>query len=303
MAEPRQQWREMQSGSLVTPSKACTVAPFSWLRVSLKAELAALLAGVLVIAGCAAEPPLATPTATIPPTPAVREPTRAPTWTAWPEPTEVDPRVAKLKAWYRALGESGPFRGLSMASVDKRNHRIEITLLPLRGARDQLEAAIGRANVPREAVVIDVGCSTDALWRLDNMGRDPREEFLDAMEYSLEAASTAPHGHTVLLKLKLRNTPDEPAQFFTGGRPPHDFIITTADGEEVWNWLCARIRLLPLDGRTLRPGEELEFVGEWEQVDNRGEPVPAGDYLIRSVLEMESPERLVTAPHKLRVFQ
>ena len=85
--------------------------------------------------------------------------------------------------------------------------------------------------------------------------------------------------------------------------PPHDFIITTADGEEVWNWQCARVRQLPLDGGTLLPGEKLEFVGEWEQVNSRGEPVPAGDYLIRGVLNMESPERLVTPPHELRVFQ
>ena len=263
-------------------------------------RIASLLAGVLVIAGCATEPLLVTPTATISPTPAIREPTRPPTWTAWPKPPTADPRVAELKAWYRALGEAGPIRGVSMSGVDERNHRIEISLLPLRGARDQLEAAIARAYVPREAVVIDVGCSTGALWRLD-MGRDPSEEFLDAIDYSLEVVSTAPYGDTVFLKLTLQNTSDEPVRFYTGGRPPHDFIITTADGEEVWHWLCAKIILLPLDRKTLQPGEELEFTGEWEQVDNRGEPVPAGDYLIRGVLKMESPERLVTPRHKLRV--
>ena len=263
-------------------------------------RIAFLLAGVLVMAGCSTEPLPVTPTATISPTPAIREPTWPPTWTAWPKPTEPDPRVAELKAWYRALGEAGPIRGVSMSGVDERNHRIEIKMLPLRGARDQLEAAIARANVPREAVVIDVGCSTGALWRLD-MGRDPSEEFLDDIDYSLEAASKAPYGDTVLLKLTLRNTSDKPVRFFTGGRPPHDFVITTADGEEVWNWQCAKIILLPLDRKTLQPGEELEFTGEWEQVNNRGEPVPAGDYLIRGVLKMESPERLVTPPHKLRV--
>ena len=120
-------------------------------------------------------------------------------------------------------------------------------------------------------------------------GPAPGEEFLDAIDYSLEVASTAPYGHTVLLKLKLRNTSDEPAQFFTGGRPPHDFIITTADGEEVWNWLCARIRLLPLDGRMLQPGEELDFVGEWEQVDYRGEPIPAGTHFGHWCPEFETP--------------
>ena len=190
-----------------------------------------------------------------------------------------------------------------MAGLDERNLRIEITLLPLRGAREQLEAAIARANIPGEAVVIDVGCRTGALWRLDNMGRDPSKRFLHAIDYSVDVASTAPYGDTVFLKLKLRNTSYKPFRFFTAGRPAHDFVITTADGEEVWNWQCARVREWPLFENTLLPGQKLEFVGEWEQVDSRGEPVSAGDYLTRGILDMESPERLVTPPHKLRVFQ
>ena len=189
---------------------------------------------------------------------------------------------------------------MSRTSLDERNHRIEIGLLPLRGVREEMEAAIARANVPREAVVIDVGCPDGALWRLDT-GRNPGEEFLDAIDYSLEAVSKSPYGDTVSMKLKLRNTSDEPVQFFTGDRPPHDFVVTTSDGEEVWHWQCAKIILFPLDRKTLEPGEELEFTGEWEQVDNRGKPVPPGTYLIRGVLKMESPERLVTPPHKLRV--
>ena len=34
------------------------------------------------------------------------------------------------------------------------------------------------------------------------------------------------------------------------------------------------------------PGDELEFVGEWELVDNRGEPVPPGTYVVRGVLAL-----------------
>ena len=177
---------------------------------------------------------------------------------------------------------AGP--GRARTSLDERKHRIKINMLPLRGAREQMEAAIARANVPREAVVLDVGCPDGALWRLDT-GRNPGQEFLDAIDYSLEAVSKVPYGDTVSLKLKLRNTSDEPVQFFTGGRPPHDFVVTTANGEEVWNWQCAKIILLPLDRKILKPGEELEFTGEWEQVDNRGEPVPPGTYLIGGVLK------------------
>ena len=58
---------------------------------------------------------------------------------------------------------------------------------------------------------------------------------------------------------------------------------------------------MPLDSKTLEPGEELEFVGEWEQVNNRGEPVPPGAYLVRGVLDLEPPETLVTEAHELEV--
>ena len=274
--------------------------PLARLGAALRLRAVLLAFWVLAAVGCSTEPLPAAPTILVPPPSAVEEPTRAPTWTAWPKPTEADPRIAELKEWYRALGEAGPVRGVSRTSLDERNHRIEVSLLPLRGVRDRMEAAVARANVPREAVKIDVGCPVGALSRRDT-SRSPNEAFLNAIDYSLEAVSKSSYGDTVSMKLKLRNTSDEPVQFFTGGRPPHDFVVTTANGEEVWNWQCAKIILLPLDRRTLQPGEELEFTGEWEQVDNRGEPVPPGTYLIRGVLKMESPERLVTPPRKLRV--
>ena len=119
----------MQSGSMAAyrkrwRSRSCSMGG------PLMFNVAFLLAGVLVIAGCVTEPPPAMPTATISPTPAVREPThtptattppttvvreptRAPTWTAWPKPPTADPRIAELRAWYRALGEAGPIRGVS----------------------------------------------------------------------------------------------------------------------------------------------------------------------------------------------
>ena len=276
--------------------------PLVWLGTALRLRAVLLTFWVLAAVGCSTEPPPAAPTILVSPPSAVEEPTRAPTWTAWPKPTEADHRIAELKEWYRALGEAGPVRGVSRTSLDERNHRIEIGLLPLRGVREEMEAAVARANVPREAVVIDVGCPVGALSRR-HTGRPPNEAFLNAIDYSLEAVSQSPYGDTVSMKLKLQNTSDEPVQFFTGGRPPHDFVVTTANGEEVWRWKCAKIILLPLDGNTLEPGEELEFAGEWEQVDNRGEPVPAGSYFIAGVLNMELPERLVAPPRELRVIR
>ena len=96
--------------------------------------------------------------------------------------------------------------------------------------------------------------------------------FLRAIDYSLEVAPQAPYGETVRMKLTLRNVSDGMVNLVLGGRPPYDFEVSTPDGEQVWHWKCGKITNLPLDSKTLEPGEELEFVGEWEQVDNRGEP-------------------------------
>ena len=59
---------------------------------------------------------------------------------------------------------------------------------------------------------------------------------------------------------------------------------------------------------TLEPGEELEFVGEWEQVDNRGEPVPPGVYLVRGGLNLGPPNAgppgvVITTAEKVEVLK
>ncbi len=88
-----------------------------------------------------------------------------------------------------------------------------------------------------------------------------------------------------------------------GGIPSHDFAVATNAGENVWRWQCGQIILDAMVGETVEPGEEMELVGDWEQVDNQSEPVPAGTYLIRGSLMMDPPERLVTPPHQLQVLK
>ena len=153
----------------------------------------------------------------------------------------------------------------------------------MRGAREEWESALATLDVPREAIVIEVGCEGIHPWPLD-LGEPPDEAFLRAIDYSLEVVSQAPYGETVRMKLTLRNVSDGMVNLVLGGRPPYDFEVSTPDGEQVWHWKCGKITNLPLDSKTLEPGEELEFVGEWEQVDNRGEPVPPGAYLVRGML-------------------
>ena len=90
--------------------------------------------------------------------------------------------------------------------------------------------------------------------------------------------------------------------------PAYDFVVTKSDGDGVWHWKCGRITQQALDSRTLGPGEELELIGDWEQVDNRGEPLLPGTYLAHGVLNFGPPNSgppgvAVTATHELEVLK
>lgn len=125
-------------------------------------------------------------------------------------PTKIEYGMADLKEWLRAVQEaSGRDSGIVMTSIDERNKRIQIRMRPLRGGLERLEAAIAQVNVPREAVVVEIGCITDALNHLDK-GKSPDRALLAAVSYSLEAPSQVACGKTVGLKLTLRNISDEP---------------------------------------------------------------------------------------------
>ena len=158
-----------------------------------------------------------------------------------------------LDAWYRTLsGAISQVPGIVYTDLDEGKNRIEIVMYPRRGGREEMEAAIATVDVPRGAIVIDVGC--EGKWPRD-FGEPPEEAFLQAVEYSLEVVSQVPYGETVEMKLTLRNAGDEPVSFVLGGSPSYDFVVSTADGELVWHWMCAKITILSLGPETLEPGE------------------------------------------------
>ena len=224
-----------------------------------------------------------------------------------PTPAEAEYSAADLARWYERLVDVRKVPGIAWTDLNEARNRIEIGIYPLRGARKEWEAALATLDVPREAIVIEVGCDGIHPWPIDP-GEPPDEAFLRAVDYSLDVVSQAPYGETVQMKLILRNVSDGTVSFVLGGRPPYDFVVSTADGEQVWNWKCGQIIEEPLDGKTLEPGEELEFVGEWEQVDNRGEPVPPGVYLVRGGLNLDPPNAgppgvVITTAQKVEVLK
>ena len=225
-----------------------------------------------------------------------------------PTPAEAEYSAADLARWYERLVDvTWRVPGFAWTDLNEARNHIEIGIYSLRGAREEWEAALATLDVPREAIVIEVGCEGIHPWPPD-LGEPPDEAFLRAIDYSLEVVSQAPYGETVRMKLTLRNVSDGMANLVLGGRPPYDFEVSTPDGEQVWHWKCGKIINQPLDGKTLEPGEELEFVGEWEQVDNRGEPVPPGVYLVRGGLNLGPPNAgppgvVITTAQKVEVLK
>ena len=125
----------------------------------------------------------------------------------------------------------------------------------------------------------------------------PLSEF-PSLGMRLEVPFSVRLGEHVPLKLTVENVTEAPVQFGIGGLPGdnpednfvggYDFVVTTADGSEVWRWLgTLQAWQAILSWVTLQPGEQLRFEQEWPQADNRGGAVQPGTYLVHGVLSLE----------------
>ena len=197
--------------------------------------------------------------------------------------------------WPRGAVEFGPSGGI-----------IWIKLLPLRGVREEAEALLDEVGIPEDAFELTVGCRAGYEWSPEDPREDPAAEgTLGSVELWLEAPTQAAYGETVRLQQTLKNVGDDQLTVRTG-IAPENFIITTPDGLMVWRWGCGKIVPLISTGLVLEPGRVARYSGEWEQVDNRGEPVPAGTYVVYGTYSGDWGEGrvvLITEPHELQVVR
>ena len=92
--------------------------------------------------------------------------------------------MVHLDAWYKTLmGTEHRVPGITWTDLNEKTNRIEIGMRPLRGARAKMEAAIAASGVPREAVVINVGCVSSYL-RSSGRAISADEAFMSAIDYS-----------------------------------------------------------------------------------------------------------------------
>jgi hypothetical protein len=149
----------------------------------------------------------------------------------------------------------------------------------------------GLMAVATVALLPLVGCSSGGgKPRSGRPAPPPTKPALPTLSLSLEVQPEATLGERIPLKLKVRNTSTEMIELALGGKPPHDFVVTGANGNQVWRWTHGMVVQDVLEVRRMEPNEALVLKGEWDQRDNRGSAVLPGTYSVRGILRTETGE-------------
>ena len=122
------------------------------------------------------------------------------------------------------------------------------------------------------------------------------------MTLDLVLPDTVHVGDSVPITLRVTNTGRRPATLYSQGRPTaFDILVAKADGKLVWHRLNDAVISAVLEVRELAPGEVLEFTDSWDQRDDGGHVVAAGEYRVTGVLPGDPPGELRSRPAQLRI--
>jgi hypothetical protein len=72
----------------------------------------------------------------------------------------------------------------------------------------------------------------------------------------------------------------EPITLYYRTTQRYEIVITNSEGGEVWRWSKDKAFGEVLEEVSLEGNEVLTFNESWDQMDNDGQPVPAGDYRV-----------------------
>ncbi|MCI0440085.1 MAG: BsuPI-related putative proteinase inhibitor [Chloroflexi bacterium] len=217
------------------------------------------------------------------------------TWCSWGrDGTEIriiqaDYSLRQISDWYRSFHGVYQVPGISWTDIDEPKGRIRIGFAPKRDTRAKLEAVIDSLGIPRDAVIIESGCGSLGEARgpfapAPTPIPTPTYERARFLQSSLDVPTQVAYGETVPMKLTVKNVGSETITLGLGdeGRASANFIVSKSDGKEIWNWLCGKFFHDSLAIRPLKPGEEIQFTGEWEQVDWDSGSIPPGTYTVRA---------------------
>ena len=210
---------------------------------------------------------------------------------------------SRLEEWKSAITQARAgdnTLGIYSWGVSQRDRLIFLDATPKRGNRERIEAILATTGVPRDAVQVNIGCGDYIPPNHTTENIPPG--FGNTFAYSVEAPVQVQYGETVDLKLVVQNLTLASAYIY-GGTNSVDFVVTNEAGKLVWYWGCSQgIRKDILLGQNVSPDKPLELAGRWEQIDTRGYPVPPGVYLVKGVLDMDYPEKLVTTPISIEIL-
>lgn len=94
-----------------------------------------------------------------------------------------------------------------------------------------------------------------------------------------------PEAGKVKFVLRVRNEKDKMIPLNFDNDQSYEFIIAPESSDQpLWRWSTTHYFAKVKRSIGLRPGESLEFSGEWNGLDSSREPVPAGKYRVIGIL-------------------
>ena len=122
------------------------------------------------------------------------------------------------------------------------------------------------------------------------------------MRLELDLPARVASGRPVAVALRLINPSGTPREVVLQGRPAaFDLRVTRADGAPVWRRLEHEVVTAVLQLRTFAAGETLALDAVWNQRDDRGSPVPPGDYLVSAEVPSDPPVVYRSPPRPLHI--
>jgi hypothetical protein len=87
------------------------------------------------------------------------------------------------------------------------------------------------------------------------------------------------------IRMVVTNVSDKLLPFNFNSSQKYDFIIQDASGKEVWRWANGNFFTQVMSSDSIRGGGKWQFDEVWDQKDNEGLKVPAGQYRIIGVIK------------------
>ena len=142
------------------------------------------------------------------------------------------------------------------------------------------------------------GKMQDPVWAM--AGGSPKPDYTQGISSSQEAAEKAQalnvivkvktdknsylKGEPVQISMEVTNKSDKTISAYYPSSQKYDFIVSDKDGTEVWRWSHNKMFLMEVIPFKLNAEGKLRFKCVWNQKDNSGENVPAGESYVTGKL-------------------